>query len=141
MTVTSQNDLLKALAHEHINKCKDMVYGEKGREAANKLEGDYGSWRDWEARLILFGRELMKTTKDKWVVAIDPCEGRTNSGLVRYFTPTYQPNLDEYGNFVPGEAGQKPIKLPEDYVNFKKLGTVDKDGSVNPLRFKKSKKK
>lgn len=51
---------LKDLAQEHINKCKDMVYKPSGRNAGNELEGDYGSWRDWEARLILFGRELLK---------------------------------------------------------------------------------
>lgn len=51
---------IQEIAHEHINKCKDMCYGKKGREAGNEEEGDYGSWRDWEARLILFGRELLK---------------------------------------------------------------------------------
>lgn len=54
---------IKELAHEHINKCKDSCYSGHnfiGRNAGNELEGDYGSWRDWEARLILFGRELLK---------------------------------------------------------------------------------
>lgn len=51
---------LKDLAHEHINKCKNMVYKPYGRNAGNEIEGDYGSWRNWEARLILFGRDLLR---------------------------------------------------------------------------------
>jgi len=50
---------IQELAKEHINKCKDACYS-SGSFAGNELEGDYGSWRDWEARLILFGRELLK---------------------------------------------------------------------------------
>lgn len=54
---------IQELAKECINKCKDACYSSGsfiGRNAGNELEGDYGSWRDWEARLILFGRELLK---------------------------------------------------------------------------------
>jgi len=50
---------IQELAKEHINKCKEACYS-SGSFAGNELEGDYGSWRDWEARLILFGRELLK---------------------------------------------------------------------------------
>ena len=57
---------IQELAKEHINKCKDACYSSGsfvGRNAGNELEGDYGSWRDWEARLILFGRELLKNCR------------------------------------------------------------------------------
>ena len=57
---------IQELAKEHINKCKDACYSRGsfiGRNAGNELEGDYGSWRDWEARLILFGRELLKNCR------------------------------------------------------------------------------
>ena len=63
VTPAVSGSFLKELAHEHINKCKDMVYKLYGRNAGNELEGDYGSWRDWEARLILFGRELLKNLR------------------------------------------------------------------------------
>ena len=55
-------NFMQELAKEHINKCKDACYS-SGRNAGNELEGDYGSWRDWEARLILFGRELLKNCR------------------------------------------------------------------------------
>lgn len=37
------------------------------------------------------------------------------------------------------ELGHMPAGLPKDYVNFKKIGILDKDGNVKPLRFTKPK--
>jgi hypothetical protein len=57
---------IQELAKEHISKCKDACYSSGsfvGRNSGNELEGDYGSWRDWEARLILFGRELLRNCR------------------------------------------------------------------------------
>lgn len=57
---------INELAKGHIDKCKDACYSSGsfvGRNAGNELEGDYGSWRDWQARLVLFGRELLKNCR------------------------------------------------------------------------------
>ena len=57
---------IQELAKEHISKCKDACYSSGsfvGRNSGNELEGDYGSWLDWEASLILFGRELLRNCR------------------------------------------------------------------------------
>lgn len=60
--------LIKELATETINVCKDKTYehpikSQSGRFAGNELEGDYGTWSDWEKVLIKFGTALLKQIK------------------------------------------------------------------------------
>ncbi len=44
-------------AKAQIYKCKEVAYG-KNTDASNVLEGDYGSWQDWEDVLIKFANKI-----------------------------------------------------------------------------------
>jgi hypothetical protein len=50
---------IEELAKEVILKCKDACYSGWGRHADNKLEGDYGTWDDWEMLLIQFANDVL----------------------------------------------------------------------------------
>lgn len=59
---------LREAAKKMIAKCKKKAYG---RQASNKEEGDYGTWKDWEDVLVQFaaGRILKEGMS---VVVTDP---------------------------------------------------------------------
>lgn len=46
-------------AKKQIDKCKDSCY-KNGANAGNELEGDYGSWNDWEDVLVEFAEKVIK---------------------------------------------------------------------------------
>lgn len=46
-------------AQKKIYKCKESCYG-KNTNASNVLEGDYGSWKDWEDVLVKFAKHVVK---------------------------------------------------------------------------------
>lgn len=43
---------IRSLIHEEILKCKDECYAPNGRNASNELGGDYGTWQDWEDKIV-----------------------------------------------------------------------------------------
>ena len=45
-------------AQKQIYKCKESCYG-KRTNASNVLEGDYGSWKDWEDVLVKFAKKAV----------------------------------------------------------------------------------
>lgn len=54
---------LREKAHEQILKFKDECYVTNGRNASNELEGDHGTWQDWEDALVNFARKVNKNPK------------------------------------------------------------------------------
>lgn len=55
---------IRKLAKERINVCKDKCYS-NGREASNDLEGDYGTWRQWENVLVDFAIKIKTNDRCK----------------------------------------------------------------------------
>jgi hypothetical protein len=58
-TPEEKDATIEELAKEAILKCKDSCYGRYGRLADNKLEGDYGTWDDWEKLLTQFAKDVL----------------------------------------------------------------------------------
>jgi len=52
---------IREKAHEQILKCKDSCYETNGRNASNKLEGDFGTWKDWEDVLVKFAQVIKRS--------------------------------------------------------------------------------
>jgi hypothetical protein len=51
-------------------------------------------------------------------------------------------NSDKISFTLSDEYGQMgSIDLPNDYLNVRRIGTIDKDGKIKPLVFAKPKKK
>tara|TARA_B100001245_G_scaffold236593_1_gene228618 strand:- start:12778 stop:13260 length:483 start_codon:yes stop_codon:yes gene_type:complete len=87
-------DGVRELAHETILKCKDGCYS-SGRKAGNELEGDYGSWQDWEDVLVSFADQLAHyAPKEK-------CSACDGDGKMRCNNPDH-----EFDVAIGGEANR-----------------------------------
>lgn len=48
----NQDRELEKRVHDRILQAKDVCYAPNGRNADNELEGDYGTWQDWEDLIV-----------------------------------------------------------------------------------------
>jgi hypothetical protein len=62
-TVIGEAYSIDELAHLEIYKCKEAAYG-AGTDASNEMEGDFGTWDEWEDVLCNFAVFVLENYKE-----------------------------------------------------------------------------
>ena len=95
------NSTYRERIHERILQAKDECYGDNGRNASNKLEGDFGTWQDWEDLIV----ELTEALIQEVAKSAKP-EKKKDAEYVSMYSYDYvnDGNLDDLCGYVADKS-------------------------------------